>query len=58
VARYTSIRTILSLAVVMKWKVHQMDVKTSFLNGDRKDEVYVEQPQGFEVHDRRRMCVD
>jgi hypothetical protein len=58
VARYTSIRTILSLAVVMKWKVHQMDVKTSFLNGERKDEVYVEQPQGFEVHDRRRMCVD
>jgi hypothetical protein len=51
-ARYTSIRTILSLAAVMKWKVHQMDVKTTFLNGEIKEEVYVEQPQGFEVHDR------
>jgi hypothetical protein len=51
-ARYTSIRTILSLAVVMKWKVHKMDVKTTFLNGEIKEEVYVEQPQGFEVHDR------
>jgi hypothetical protein len=50
--RYTSIKTILSLAAVMKWKVHQMDVKTTFLNGEIKEEVYVEQPQGFEVHDR------
>ena len=33
VARYTSIRTILALAVVMKWKIHQMDVKKAFLNG-------------------------
>jgi hypothetical protein len=52
VARYFSIRTILSLAAVMKWKVHQMDVKTTFLNGEIKEEEYVEQPQGFEVHDR------
>ena len=33
VVRYTSIRTILSLASNMKWKLHQMDVKTTFLNG-------------------------
>jgi hypothetical protein len=52
VARYTSILTILSLVAIMKWKVHQMDVKTTFLNGEIKGEVYVEQPQGFEVHDR------
>jgi hypothetical protein len=51
-ARYTSIETILSLATMMKWKVHQMDVKTTFLNGERKEEVYVEQPLGFETHDR------
>jgi hypothetical protein len=49
--RYTSIRTILLLSVVMKWKVHQMDVKTTFLNGEIKEEVYVEKPQGFKVHD-------
>ena len=31
--RYTPIRTILALAAVMKWKIHQMHVKTSFLIG-------------------------
>jgi hypothetical protein len=36
----------------MKWKVHQMDVKTTFLNGVIEEEVYVEQPQGFKTHDR------
>jgi hypothetical protein len=52
VARYTSIRTIIALAAKMKWKLHQMDVKTVFLNGVIEEEVYIEQPQGFEVEDR------
>ena len=30
VVRYTSIRTILSLEAVMKWKIHHIDVKTNF----------------------------
>ena len=52
IARYTSIRSVLALDVVMKWKIHQMDVKTAFLNGVVEEEVYVEQPLGFETHDR------
>ena len=40
VARYTSIRSVLALAAVMKWKIHQMDVKTAFLNGVVEEEVY------------------
>ena len=43
VARYTSIISVLALAAVMKWKIHQMDVKTAFLNGVVEEEVYVEQ---------------
>jgi hypothetical protein len=53
VARCTSIRTIIALAAKMKWKLHQMDVKTTFLNGVIEEEVYIEQPQGFEVEDRK-----
>eukprot|EP00253_Pinus_taeda_P017588 PITA_17588 len=34
----------------MGWKIHQMDVKTTFFNGFIQEEVYIEQPQGFEVH--------
>ena len=33
VAKYTSIRTMIALATMMKWKLHHMDVKTTFLNG-------------------------
>eukprot|EP00253_Pinus_taeda_P032375 PITA_32375 len=34
----------------MDWKIHQMDVKTTFLIGFIQEEVYIRQPQGFEVH--------
>jgi hypothetical protein len=42
VARYSSIRAVISLAVEMGWCIHQMDVKTAFLNGV-VEEVYIEE---------------
>ena len=41
VARYSSIRTILVLSAQMGWHIHQMDVKTAFLNGVIEEEVYI-----------------
>eukprot|EP00253_Pinus_taeda_P006891 PITA_06891 len=49
VARYSSIRMILALSTQMGWHIHQMDVKTTFLSGVIEEEVYVEQPEGFET---------
>eukprot|EP00253_Pinus_taeda_P031093 PITA_31093 len=42
----------LALLAQMGWKIHQMDVKTMFLNGKIEEEVYIEQPEGFETFDR------
>ena len=47
VARYTLTLSIISIALDMGWKIHQMDVKTAFLNGFIQEEVCIEQPQGF-----------
>ena len=44
VARIETVRVLLALAAQEDWKVHHMDVKSAFLNGDLKEEVYVEQP--------------
>jgi hypothetical protein len=50
VARYTSIRIIISLTSVFDWKLHQMDVKTVFLNDEVEQKVYIEQLEGFVIH--------
>ena len=52
VAKHTCIRVVLSIALEMGWRIHQMDVKTTFLNGAIEEEVHIEQLQGFEVHGR------
>ena len=49
VARIETIRLIIALAASHGWEVHHLDVKTAFLHGDLKEEVYVKQPEGFEV---------
>jgi hypothetical protein len=50
VAKYTSIRSIIVITSMMGYKLHQMDVKTSFLNGVIEEEVYIENPWGFVIH--------
>jgi hypothetical protein len=48
VARLESICILLAYANYHGFKLYQMDVKSAFLNGPIKEEVYVEQPPGFE----------
>ncbi|GKA60308.1 retrovirus-related pol polyprotein from transposon TNT 1-94 [Tanacetum coccineum] len=52
VARLEAIRIFLANAASKNMTVYQMDVKTAFLNGELKEEVYVSQPEGFVDPDR------
>ena len=47
VTRYSSIRILLALANAYNFEVHQMDVKTAFLNGTVNHDIYVSQPERF-----------
>ena len=57
VSRYTSIRTIMALAFMMKWVLHQMDVNTSFFNAMIEEDVYIEHPQGFKIQRHGELCM-
>ena len=47
VLKITTIRIVLSIVPSMDLKVKHLDVKTMFLHGDLKEEIYMEQPEGF-----------
>ncbi|GKD36829.1 zinc finger, CCHC-type containing protein [Tanacetum coccineum] len=47
VARISTIRLLIALAATYNLVIHQMNVKTTFLNGDLEEEVYMKQPEGF-----------
>ena len=47
VVRYSSIRTLLTLANAHDLEIHQMDVTTAFLKGSLEHDVYMRQPEGF-----------
>lgn len=57
VTRITSIRMLISIATLFNLEIHQMDVKTAFLNGDLNEEIYMEQPEGFVVSGQeKKVC--
>jgi hypothetical protein len=51
VARLEAIRMFLAYSCHKNFKVYQMDVKSTFPNGDLEEEVYMEQPKGFSLTD-------
>src|SRR5713101_8023593 len=46
-ARFESLQLLLALAVLEDWEIHQMDMKSVFLNGLLDEEIYMKQPEGF-----------
>ena len=48
-ARLDTIRVIVALEAFYEWEFHHLDVKLAFLNGKILEEIYVQQPEGYEV---------
>ena len=47
----------MAIAALHNLKIHQMDVKTAFLNGELNEEIYMEQPKGFIVpSQKKKVC--
>ena len=57
VMRITSIRMLIAIAALHNLEIHQMDVKTTFLNGDLNEEIYMDQPEGFiSLGQKKKVC--
>ena len=47
VSKHTTLRTLLALTAAEDMELHQLDIKTAFLNGELEETIYMQQPQGF-----------
>ncbi|KAL0550095.1 hypothetical protein IC582_014593 [Cucumis melo] len=57
VTRITSIRMLIAISALHGFEIHQMDVKTTFLNGELDEEIYMQQPKGFVSPDQeKKVC--
>lgn len=57
VARLDTVRMILAVAAQRGWTVYQLDVKSAFLYGELQEEVFVEQPKGYEMKGEEQLMV-
>ena len=57
VARISCIRIFPALALIHNMFIHQIDVKTTFLNRNLEEEIYMDQPEGFITHSQEnKVC--
>ena len=54
--RLSTVRTVLALVATNDLEVQQMDVKTAFLHGKLEENIYMRQPEGFEVSNSKFVC--
>ena len=55
--KFTSIRLLLALVACLDLELHQMNLKTAFLNGELNEEIYMEQLVGFIVKGQeKKIC--
>jgi hypothetical protein len=56
VSKYTTVRTLLALAAAEDLEIHQLDIKTAFLYGELEEEVWIDQPPGYESGSPNMAC--
>ncbi|PHU11897.1 hypothetical protein BC332_18827 [Capsicum chinense] len=56
--RITSIQMLIALVAVYDLEIHQIDMKTAFLNGELEEEIYIEQPKDFVVLGKENKVLD
>ncbi len=56
VSKYATLRTVLATVAAQDLEMHQLDIKTAFLNGTIEEEVYIQQPPGYTNGNPNQAC--
>jgi Reverse transcriptase (RNA-dependent DNA polymerase) len=57
VAKLASLRVIMAMAAERDLELHQMDVKSAYLNGELREEIFMEAPLGFDIPNGMVLCL-